>query len=128
MPVLNVDLPSGQKVEVRDKLKAKDRFAAQAAMRVHMTADGEQDATGAIVNDMRNALLTSLVQSWTVTGDDGQVMPIPREAPVINAMTGETRDVLGEMDIDDYNALADAIQPLMNKVTNSPNRSGRSGS
>jgi len=125
--VLNVDLPSGQKVEIRDKLKAKDRFAAQAAMRIHMTAEGDQDATGAIVNDMRNALLTTLIQSWTVTGDDGQVMPVPKEAPVVNAMTGETRDVLGEMDIDDYNALADAIQPLMNKVTNSPNRSGRSG-
>jgi len=124
---MNVDLPSGQKVELRDKLKAKDRFAAQAAMRIHMTAEGDQDATGAIVNDMRNALLTTLIQSWTVTGDDGQVMPIPKEAPVVNAMTGETRDVLGEMDIDDYNALADAIQPLMNKVTNSPNRSGRSG-
>ena len=125
--MLNVDLPSGQKVEIRDKLKAKDRFAAQAAMRIHMTAEGDQDATGAIVNDMRNALLTTLIQSWTVTGDDGQVMPVPKEAPVVNAMTGETRDVLGEMDIDDYNALADAIQPLMNKVTNSPNRSGRSG-
>jgi hypothetical protein len=130
MPVLHVDLPSGQAVELREKLKAHDRFAVQSVIMLGVSADGtpQGSQSGSMVNNMRNVLLTNLIQSWTVTGDDDAVMPIPKEAPVINADTGERRDVLGEMGIDDYNHLADVVEPMFNKVLNIPNRTAPSAS
>ena len=113
---MDVALPSGATVILRDKLKASDKFAVQEAMT--LTTDintGLQESTGAVISAMRNKLLALLIESWTFND------------PVPSAGIG---DPLGELDIDDYNALTDAVEPLMNKILNVavPNRSARSAS
>lgn len=103
---MHVVMPSGATAELRDKLTGKDKFAVQAAIRMSLdTTTGLQDLKGSITNDMRNALLGRLVESWSLS------LPLP----------GVAEDALGEMDLDDYNALADAVEPLLQKVVGNPN-------
>jgi hypothetical protein len=112
---MDITLPSGATVTVRDKLTAKDKFAVQAAVRLSLdTATGLQESSGSILNDMRNALLKQIITAWTFDG-----VAIPSQNPA----------TLDEMDLDDYNALAEGVEPMLDKVVNSsPNRSGRSAS
>lgn len=112
---MNVTLPSSATVTYRDKLTAADKFAVQSSIRFSMDAStGLQSGSGSVINDMRNALLANIVESWSYDN-----LPVPSLDP----------SSLGKLDIDDYNALADAVEPLLDKVVNSgPNRIGRSGS
>lgn len=97
-----VDLPSGAKVTLRDKITAKDKFTVQNAVVLNLdTNTGLQATTAGLVNDMRNALLTRLIESWTIEG-----LSIP----------SQQKDALDELDIDDYNALTEAIEPILTKV------------
>lgn len=99
-----VDLPvSGAKATLREKLTAKDKFAVQkAAVTTVDSTTGIQEMRGAsLVNDMRNALLTRIIESWTVEGVG---------IPSIQA------DALDELDIDDYLELCKAVEPLMEKI------------
>jgi hypothetical protein len=97
-----VELPSGAKVTMRDKLTAKDKFAVQKAITLNIdTATGMQAVTAGVVNDQRNALLTRVIESWTVEG-----VGIP----------SQQEDALDELDIDDYLELCRAVEPLLNKV------------
>ena len=101
-----VELPSGNKVEYRDKLKAIDRFAVQDAVFLEVK-DGVNRAALGFGNDIRNALLGRIITSWTYG------VPTPAEAKDIAAADV----IIGEaMDLDDYNVLADAVQPLVDKV------------
>lgn len=111
----DVTLPSGATVTLRDKLKGKDKFAVQEAMKMSLdTSTGMQESTGAVISAMRNELLKLVIEHWTLD------LALP------SADTGS----LGELDIDDYNALSDAVQPLMDKILNVsvPNRSAQSAS
>jgi hypothetical protein len=102
-----VELPSGNKVEYRDQLKAIDRFAVQDAVFLEVK-DGVNKASLGFGNDIRNALLGRIITSWTYG------VPIPSQVADISAADV----VIGEaMDLDDYNALSDAVQPLVDKVT-----------
>lgn len=108
---MEVLLPaSGAKATLRDKLSADDRFAVQDAIRLSLdTSTGLQETAGGMVNAMRNALLARVIESWTVEG-----LSVPSEDP----------KALGQLDIDDYNALEDAVEPLMAKIIRGiPNRS-----
>lgn len=104
-----VELPSGPKVTLRDKLTAKDKFAVQASVTLALdTQTGMQNTAFGMVNEMANALLIRLIEDWDVPGKS-----IPSQDP----------DALGELDLDDYNALLDAVEPMMRKVLNTnPNR------
>jgi hypothetical protein len=105
---VDVTLPSGATVTLRDKLNANDKFAVQAAIRLSLdTTTGLQESSGSLVNDMRNALLKQIITAWSFT------WPLP-------SLDGGTS--LGELDIDDYNSLSDAVEPMLNKVVSSPNR------
>jgi hypothetical protein len=106
-----VSLPSGAWVEYRDKLIAADRFAVQAVARVELGEKGNSASFLEMQNDMRNALLGRIIMAWSYDG------PTPAEDHFRAADT-----VIGEtMDIDDYAALEDEVEPLMDKI------SGRSG-
>ena len=113
---MQVELPSGAQVILRDKLKAKDRFRVQGVMRLNLDPDtGMQETGGGMVNEMRNMLLGCLIQSWTV--------------PDLQPPTAEDRSCLEDMDLDDYNFLADAVEDLYRKVLNvGPNPRGQSSS
>ena len=111
---MQIELPSGNTVDLRDSLTAKDKFRVQSAVRLSLdTATGLQESTGGLVNDMRNALLKELITAWSFA------WPIP---------SNNLGNPLEEMDLDDYNALADEVEPLLEKVVAGPNRRAQSSS
>jgi hypothetical protein len=112
---VQVTLPSGNTVDLRDKLTAKDKFAVQAVIRLSLdTATGLQESSGSLVNDMRNALLGRLITAWSFS------WPIP---------DNNAGNPLEELDLDDYDALSEAVEPMLEKVVGTnPNRRGRSSS
>lgn len=113
---MRVDLPSGAWVEYRDKLKASDKFAVQDAVVLTFTDGRTQNMGLGIQNKMRNALLRQIITAWSFG------VPIP-STPQSNP------DLIGEvMDLDDYNKLEEAIQPLLDKINYAPNREGSSSS
>lgn len=104
------DLPGGGWVEYRDSLKAGDKFAVQNALVFTIEPDGSNKAPAGVENTMRNALLGQIITAWSYEG-----IPVP-------SMNASGTDIIGSvMDIDDYNALAEAIAPLLAKVSFSPN-------
>lgn len=109
---MRVELPSGAWVELREKLMAADRFAVQDSIVLTLTSNERQEITAGIQNRMRNALLGQIITAWSFGG-----IPIPSQ----NALAGV--DIIGTtLDIEDYNFLAEKVQPLMDKVNFSPNQ------
>ena len=108
---VKVDLPSGGWVEVRDKLKAADKFAVQDAVVFTFESGGSQQISAGLQNKMRNALLSKIITGWSYE------LPIPSQNE-----KWATEDLGDIMDIDDYNALQQAVEPLFEKVSFSPNR------
>lgn len=102
-----VELPSGGWVEYRDQLKAIDRFAVQDAVFLEVK-DGVNRAALGFGNDIRNALLGRIITAWS----------FPTATPAAAKDIAAADVVIGNaMDLDDYNALADAVQPLLDKVS-----------
>jgi hypothetical protein len=87
---------------------AGDKFATQGSFEVKIV-NGEQVMPGSITNLMRNALLTEIIESWGGPGLDG--IPVPSKN------LGGTGILGTALDIEDYNALVEAVEPLMEKVT-----------
>lgn len=102
-----LEMPSGEWVEYRDKLMAGDRFLVQAAATVQQSPDGSAKTSYLeINNDMRNTLLGRIITAWSFP------CPTPAQA------AGQPADlVIGNaMDLDDYSALEEAVEPLMAKI------------
>lgn len=94
-------------VEYREQLKASDRFAVQDAVFID-SKDGSNRMSLGIGNDIRNALLGRIITAWSFGG--------PTPAQLKDVAAADT--VIGDaMDLDDYNALSDAVQPLVDKVS-----------
>jgi hypothetical protein len=102
-----VSLPSGAWVEYRDKLLAADRFAVQAVARVQLGEKANSASFLEMNNDMRNALLGRIIVKWSYDA------PIPADDHfrAADMVIGET------MDVDDYSALEEAVEPLMEKIS-----------
>lgn len=99
------EFSSGNWVEYRENLKAMDRFAVQDAVSLEFSDKGNRASLG-LVNDQRNALLGRIITGWSYN------VAIPSQTPQWAADV-----VIGEaMDIDDYNELSDAVQPLLDKI------------
>lgn len=101
------ELPSGAWVEYRDKLMAGDRFEVQSVVSVEV-ADGKNKANFyEMANDMRNAMLGRIITDWSYP------VPIPSKAPntAADIVLGNT------MDLEDYAALEEAVEPLMDLIT-----------
>lgn len=114
---MRVDLPSGAWVDVREKLKGGDKFAVHGAIKFTAEEGKQQTVSGAVTDNMRNALLAGIITDWSVKDDNGNDVPIPAN----NLASPEA--IFGQMDIDDYNALQEAVEPLMEKVSfKAPNR------
>lgn len=101
-----VELPSGGWVEFRDSLKAMDRFIVQDAVTLEFRDGGNRASLG-MVNDQRNALLGRIITAWS--------FPVP--VPSGNGFQAADVVIGDAMDIDDYNALAEAVQPLLDKIS-----------
>jgi hypothetical protein len=101
-----IDLPSGAWVEYRTDLKAKDRFAVQAAASLEV-GDGKSQASFiGMQNDMRNALLGRIITAWSY----GVPIPAGNSFQAADVIIGDA------MDLDDYSALADEVEPLMARI------------
>lgn len=102
-----LELPSGGWVEYRDKLKAIDRFAVQEAVQVEIAPGGGQKySVGAMMNDMRNALLGRIITGWS----------FPEPIPSQNHFAAADVVIGNAMDLEDYAALEDAIQPILDLI------------
>jgi len=103
---MRIELPSGNWVEIREALKAKDKFAVQNAVKFTMTDGKQQEFSAGIQNEMRAALLGQVITAWSFEG-----IPIPSTGLAPAAV------VLGEtLDIDDYNELEKQTDDLFEKV------------
>lgn len=102
-----IELPSGAWVEYRTDLKVKDRFEVQEVAKVQIGETGNSTSFLAMQNDMRNTLLARIIIGWSYP------TPIPSLNPhaAADVIIGET------MDLDDYAALEEAVQPLMDKIS-----------
>jgi hypothetical protein len=108
-----VDLSEGNWAEIRDKLKGKDKFAVQQSISFDVD-NASQKVSADLMTTMTNALLAKLITTWSFPD------PVPGD-------TDDPGEVLGELDIDDYNALEDAARPMLSKVLQTPNRATPSG-
>lgn len=118
MSTTRLDLPSGAWVEYRTNLKAQDRFDVQDAVILEYDSEDKRKVRAGVTNLMRNALLTRIITAWSFEG-----VPVP-------SVNIAGLDTIGDIfDIDDYNALSEAVAPLLEKVafTSAPNQQ-RSGS
>ncbi len=101
-----LELPSGAWIEYRDKLLVRDRFAVQEVAKVDIREEGNSTSFLAMQNDMRNALLARIITGWSYP------VPIPSQN---NFQAADV--IIGDaMDLDDYAALEEAVQPLMDKI------------
>jgi hypothetical protein len=107
-----IELPSGNWIEYREKLMAADKFAVQNSIILTISDEKGTDVTGGLQNNMRNALLTQIITSWSFD------VPIPS----VNA----GGDIGMTLDLDDYNAIQAAVEPLMEKISFIPPRAASS--
>jgi hypothetical protein len=105
MRMAKVELPSGGWVEYREKLMAGDKFAVQDAISVEFK-DGVNRASLGTVNDQRNALLGRIITDWSYGQTPDQMKTLQAADVVIG----------NAMDLDDYNVLCEAVDPLLNKI------------
>lgn len=101
-----IDLPSGAWVEIREDLKARDRFAVQEVATLEVGEGRNKAALYAMQNDMRNQLLGLIIIAWSY--------PVP--VPSANSFTAADVVIGDAMDLDDYAVLADEVEPLMDKI------------
>jgi hypothetical protein len=106
------ELPSKQAddtpnwVEYRDRLMSLDRFEVQEVALVSVGDGVSRTSFLALQNDMRNALLGRIITAWS----------FPAPIPSANAFLAADKAIGGVLDLDDYAALEDAVQPLMDKI------------
>ena len=114
---MKVELPGGGWVEIREKLTADDKLGTQGSFTIPVDDEGRQQMPSGVQNILRNALLERIITNWGGPGLDGVQIPA-------NNINGAA--VLGSLDLDDYNALCEAVDPLLQKVTFSgPNQRTR---
>ena len=90
-------------VEYRDRLMSLDRFEVQE---VALVSVGDRTSFLALQNDMRNALLGRIITAWS--------FPVP--IPSANGFQAADKVIGSVLDLDDYAALEEAVQPLMDKI------------
>jgi len=111
MPV-RVELPSGAWVEVREQLTLADRWATSEGLEIQ-SRDGIQYIPASFGDQQMRNFLTSVITAWSFEG-----IPVPSQNIGGSAVLGTVFT-----NLDDYDALEDAVQPLYQKVSrNRPNR------
>ena len=127
---MRVELPSGNWVEIRENLKAKDKFSVQNAIAssMELTGAGTAKVPGNVMSLMQSALMARIIQSWSFTD------PLPGTHACTDCMGNSgawhehVSDVIGELlELDDYNKLEQTISPLLEKVMSAPNLATPSG-
>jgi hypothetical protein len=104
---VRVDLPSGNTVDLRDQIKGGDRIAAQKALKFRTGEDRVQVMEGDAGDQIAIALLIRMITGWSFEG-----RPVPSQQ-----LDGNQASCLEDLDIDDYDALIQAVEPFIEKVT-----------
>jgi hypothetical protein len=122
---VRVDLPGGGWADVRpaSDLKVKDKIAVQRVIAWEQQAleEGEERQSSIPVNaglsdDLQMAMLGRVVLSWSPDGAATGTIPV-------------TPEILGDLDIETYDALCDAITEHMKLIrSRRPNRGTRTAS
>lgn len=99
-----VELSGGHKAELRDKLKAKDYRIVTEAITLRQSEDGWREISMAVENVSKRALVTSMVTWW-----DYPALPLPKDAV-------DPGQVIDELDGEDWEALAEAVDPFYRKI------------
>jgi hypothetical protein len=88
---MKIDLPSGACADLLapDKLKAKHQRAVMRAI------TNQDQREGGMAVDLTDGVIAIIIQDWTVTGDDGELLPLP----------SEKFSSLDELSIEDYETL-----------------------
>ena len=127
---MKVDLPSGGWADIRDNLKAKDKFTVQGAITVTMNTSGQINGqvSGNTMTLMQTALLARLLNDWSLED------PLPGQHSCTECVGDSAlwhqhvADYIGEtLDLDDYNKLEAITAPLLEKVMATPNLETSSG-
>lgn len=100
---MDIPLPSGNHVVFKDKLRPGDQTAVQDAPDVIVQPDRTIVIRNAAANTMP-AFLARVIESWSFPGDPAHVL------------AAGMRGIDETMDLDDWNALRDAAEPLLEKV------------
>jgi hypothetical protein len=100
---VDIELPSGNKIVVRDKLRPGDRFAVQDAPDVIVQADKTVVVRNATANTLP-AFLARVIVSWTFPGDPKLVL------------AAGARGLDDVMDLDDWDALEEGVKDLLEKA------------
>ena len=115
-----VELPSGGWVEYRSNLTVQDRIAANAAL--HFRFEPQDDGTevrtmtGGSDDKMRIALLGRIITGWSFPGVPAPAQNIADPADLIDSV----------LDLDDYEAVCEAIAPLFQRILRSGPKPGTS--
>jgi hypothetical protein len=105
--VPRTELPSGAWVEYRDRLMGCDQEATQGSFEIRVV-DGQQIMPSNVQGLMRRALLAEIITSWGGPGLEG--IPVPSQNQAGAEIIGKV------LDVDDMNALTEAVAPLLEKV------------
>lgn len=105
---MRVELPNDHWVEVRDRLKGNDKVAVHEAVTFRVGGDAGQEVSAAVQDHMRDAFLARVITAWSYQEREG--WPIPASNP-------GGAGILGELDLDEYNALVAATATLFAKVS-----------
>ena len=107
LPSMDSDGKTNNWVEIRDTLKASDRFEVQKTARLEMKEEANLASFLEMQNDMRNALLGRIITAWSFP------VPIPSQ----NSFAAADRIIGDLMDLDDYAVLERAVEPMMDKIS-----------
>jgi hypothetical protein len=108
---MEIVLPSGHKVTLKDKLKRGDRVDGEQAVAIVIGADGSRRVDGAIASAVTARLLRRAILWWDFDG------PWPSQASSFEL----GQRILDDLDEDDAAALEAAVEPWVQKVL-APNR------
>lgn len=108
---MKITLPSGEWVELQDRYKGSLVGKVTGAVFVRSGDDGKVLLSGDTRVRQTDAFLKETITAWSLS-EKG--VPIPK-TPGPNGM--DRADVIAdELDLDDYNALHEQVQPLVLKV------------
>lgn len=108
---MEISLPSGNTVSLRDQFMRGDLVAAKRALKITIEQDGSRHMTGAIEDEVIGAILRSMITGWTFPS------PLPSQTASAELAEGVLNSVL---DSADYDVIVKAVQPFTQKVLRTP--------
>ena len=106
LPSMQADGTTPNYVDLRDKLMASDGFQVRRAARISQGENGTTFSPDEMADDKRNTLLGLIITGWSFPA------PIPSQ----NSFAAADTAIGNTLDLDDYAVLAEAVQPVLDKI------------